>query len=293
MAEATPSPTPAPAPSSAPAPAPNGTAGAPWFGDLSSNPELKTWVDGKKFDSPAVALEAHRNTERMVGVPADRLIRKPKDANDAEGIKAYRTALGVPDDPKAYDLPVPQGQPATLVDWAKPVFHKHGLTPDQAKGVTADWNAYVESEVKAAETRDKEALAAAETGLRSEWGGQYETNRELARRAFTTFVEKAGMGDAASKVDEVMGVPGAMKLWNAIGKAMGESTFKTGEPPPATVTPADAKTKIAALRADPEWMKAYTAGDLNKQLEFQTLMAIQTGDDSGLKVVQKKMAANR
>lgn len=280
--------TPAAAPPN-PAPAPSN---GPWYGDLTSNPELKTWTEGKGFANPVVALEAFRNTEKHVGVPADRLIRKPKDASDVEGVKAYRTALGVPEDPNTYEIPVPEGQASTLANWARPVFHKHGLNSDQAKGLATDWNGWLADQVKQAEEADRQAIATAETALRTDWGNEYEARRELGKRAFLAMVEKAGLTDAAAKVEDVLGIPASMKLWHAIGAAMGEGTFKTGGTPPApAMSPEEAVTKIAQLRGDSEWTKAYLGGDRNKQLEMQRLIAIQTGDTSGVKEIEARMAA--
>lgn len=282
--------TPAAPPAAAAPAAPAAPAAAPasWYGDI-ANPDVKAFVQAKNYADPATAMEAFYNTSKMIGVPAEQLIRKPKDANDTAGIAAYRAALGVPADPKAYEIPVPEGQATTLRDWAAPVFHELGLTADQAKGLGGKWNEFLAGQVKAAEESDKLALAAAETGLRTEWGQQYEANTELARRAFTQFAKAAGMSDAAAQLDSVMGVAGSIKLWNAIGKAMGEGTFKSGDPVPAAMTPADAQVRIQALRNDRDWVAAYNSGDMNKQLEMQQLIAIQSGDDSGLRTVQQRM----
>jgi len=86
-----------------------------------------------------------------------------------------------------------------------------------------------------------------------------------------------------------LGVAGSVKLWNAVGKAISEGTFKDGGGVPAPMTPEDAGSKIKQLQADPDWRKAYLAGDQTKQLEYQTLLAIQSGDDSGLKTLKSRM----
>jgi hypothetical protein len=271
----------------APAAAPAQAANAPWYGTI-ADAELATWAQTKNFADPATALAAFRNTEKFVGVPADQIIRKPKDANDAEGLKAYRAALGVPEAPDKYELPVAEGQDPKFADWARGAFHKHGVPGEIAKGIATDWNGWLEGQVKAAEEADKLAIAAADTQLKNDWGTQYGANKELATRAFTTFAEQAGLTDAVAHLDTVMGVPAVAKLFHAIGKAVGEGKFVGGPPSAMTMTPESAQQKIQQLRADPDWSKAYLAGDRNKQLEYQQLLAIVTGDTSGVSALQSR-----
>ena len=269
-----------------------GAPAAPWYGEI-ADAELKTWAATKNFSDPATALAAFRNTERFVGAPADSLIRKPKDANDAAGIAAYRAALGVPEAADKYEIPVPEGQAPTLAEWAKPVFHKLGVPADIAKGLATEWNGFLETQTKAAEQADKEALAAADVTLRKDWGNQYDANRELARRAYTTFAEKAGLGDAVQHLEAAMGIPSVVKFLHAIATSSGEATFKDGGPGgggSAVLTPQAAQQRIQQLRADKDWVAGYTKGDLNKQLEFAQLNAVVTGDDSAVKVLQAKIA---
>jgi hypothetical protein len=65
---------------------------APWYSD-----EHKPYVEGKGWKGPNDVITSVRNLETLVGMDrAGRAIYKPKDANDAEGLKAFRTALGVP-----------------------------------------------------------------------------------------------------------------------------------------------------------------------------------------------------
>ena len=148
--------------------------------------------------------------------------------------------------------------------------------------------------MKAAETADKEAVAAADVTLRKDWGNQYDANRELARRAFTTYAEKAGLGDAVQHLEAVMGIPSVVKLLHSIAASSGEASFKDGgagdRGGSAVLTPQAANQRIAQLRADKEWVAAYTKGDLNKQLELAQLTAVVTGDDSSVKVLQAKIA---
>lgn len=231
-----------------------------------------------------------RDTQRFVGTPADRLIVKPKDANDAAGLKAFRTALGVPETADKYELPVPDGQDPKFANWAREKFLARGVPADIAKGIAEDWNGFLAGEMAAGVEADKLALAAADTTLKKDWGVQFDANRELARRAFTHYVDKAGLSDAAAHLETAMGIPSVVRLFHAIAAAGGESTFRAGEGAPATLTPQSAQVRLAALRSDRDWVKGYTGGDLNKQLEFHQLNAIITGDDSALKIIQAKIA---
>ncbi len=60
-----------------------------------------------KLDPQAAALKMatdYRQTEKYVGLPADQLLRLPKDTGDTEGWKAVYQRLGAPDKPEGYDF---------------------------------------------------------------------------------------------------------------------------------------------------------------------------------------------
>lgn len=258
-------------------------ANAPWYGDLTSNPELKAFAETKQFKDAATALESQRNLERLVGAPADQLIRKPKDANDVEGIKAYRTALGVPDAPEKYEITSPSGPAgADFVKWAANTFLDAGIPKEAAGTIVAKWNEYATAEIAKMDAQAKTDFANGMVQLKDQWGGAYDQRVELAKRALRTFGKEIGIteiGDAGFQALE-KGAGGGVqliKLLAAVGARTTEDTFQAGATPQFTMTKEQADAKMNELKADKAWATAYLNGDKNKQAEFQKLMEISVG----------------
>src|SRR5258708_6406048 len=60
-----------------------------------------------KVDAKTAAInaaKAHREAEKLIGAPADKIIRLPNDPNDAEAWRQVRLRLGAPKDAKEYDF---------------------------------------------------------------------------------------------------------------------------------------------------------------------------------------------
>lgn len=286
----------APAPGAAPQPAASGSpaaatpaspavaaANAAWYGDLSTNADLKAFAETKAFKDPAAALESYRNLEKMVGVPADQLIRKPKDANDAEGMKAFRTALGVPDAAEAYEITSPDGPAgADFVKWAGSTFLDAGVPKEAAGKIVAKWNEFATAQLAAMTQAEQTAFANGMVQLKDQWGGAYDERVELAKRALRTFGKEIGIneiGDEGFKSLE-KGAGGGVqliKLLAAVGARTSEDKFVSGNTPTFTMTADQANAKIKELQADKTWASAYLGGDKNKQEEFQRLQQISVG----------------
>jgi len=161
------------------------------------------------------------------------LVMPGKDATPEQWSDFY-AAIGRPETPDKYELPVPEGDTGEFAKEMAPILHKHGITADQAKGLAADWNAMA---AKYAERMDTDATAAAAaeaqatnarntaeaTALQNEWGQSHAENLEMARRAIRQFMpgEKAGATIAA--IEGVLGYKGAIQFLHGIGKGMAES----------------------------------------------------------------------
>src|SRR5262245_18251845 len=88
--------------------APTTPAAPTWFtgmdADLIGHIQTKGWDKLSPEQAAVEITRAHRAAEQHVGVPADQILRLPKDANDAEGWKATFQKLGAPADAKDYDF---------------------------------------------------------------------------------------------------------------------------------------------------------------------------------------------
>lgn len=253
-------------------------ANQPWYGELS--PDLKTFAETKQFKDPASALESYRNLERMVGVPADQLVRKPKDANDADGMKAYRAAIGVPESADKYELPVPAGQTDNaFAGWAAQTFLDAGVPREAAHIVATKWNEFANAEMARMDEAAKVEFSNGMVKWKDEAGAAFDERLELAKRAFRTFGPEAGIKDVSDAAFAGMeraagGGIALLKLLAAVGARTSEATFHGGQPPQFTMTAEQARAKMDELKADKAWASAYLGGDKNKQAEFQRLMEI-------------------
>ena len=70
-----------------------GDGGQPWFAGF-QNAEAKTFVESKGFKDPESLVTSYANMEKLLGADrAGRTVVLPKDANDAEGLKAFRAKM--------------------------------------------------------------------------------------------------------------------------------------------------------------------------------------------------------
>jgi len=167
------------------------------------------WLANKGFKSFEDAVKSHRALEGKNGGA----VVLPKDPADKAGYDALYKALGRPDDPKGYEIPVPEGDDGKLAEAFKPVAHDLGLTAAQAKGL-AEW-----LNGTAAEAGEANAAAAREA-LQGEWGEKMTANLELARRGFT----EMGLDNAAvNKIAQGYGLAETMKLFAKLAPALGEA----------------------------------------------------------------------
>lgn len=152
-----------------------------------------------------------------------------KDATPEQWSEFY-AAIGRPETPEAYELPVPEGDTGEFAKEMAPILHKHGITADQAKGLAADWNAMIAKQseaMAAAEAAQVQAMNAKNTAeaqaLQNEWGQAHTENMELARRAIRQFMPGDKAGATIAAIEGVLGYKGAIQFLHGIGKGLGES----------------------------------------------------------------------
>lgn len=192
-----PAPAPGPAPSPAPSPAPAPAPG-PWDG---LDDDGKKFVETKGFKSPADALTALREYQ-------------PPESADK------------------YQLPVPDGADPAFAKTAAVWFHKHGVTAKAAEGFVAEYNAYATAEMArmaqedAQVQRDAEAKSQRENQeLTREWGEANDAKRELAKRAYTTYVPGATPEEKARLVQVLqreVGYKATMQMFANMGAHLAE-----------------------------------------------------------------------
>lgn len=259
----------------------NGAPAAPvqnesWFGGFDQ--ETTGWLENRgltKLDEKAALPElvkGFRNAEKFVGAPADKLIRIPDwDKADKVELDQIYNKLGRPNDPKEYNIPVPEGSPTDMAEWARSVFHEAGLSQRQAQLVASKWNELGASLSEHDVQAKQQAWKDQEAKLRMEWGNAYDKYDSVAART----IDSLGLQEPQlAALRDSLGFDGAMKMLASIGEKLGESDFVSGEGGSTSgpMTPAQAVSRISQLQGDREWVAKYIAGNAEARNEMERLM---------------------
>lgn len=266
------------APASAPGTGQPAASNAPWYGTI-EQPELSTWVTNKAFKSPLEALESSYNLEKLVGAPADQILRLPQKPDDKAAWDSVWNRLGRPEKPDGYELPVPEGMDKAFSQTASAWFHEMGIPKAAAQGITNKWNAYMAEEMKKYAEADAAKFQQEQKTLEQEWGANYKANELLVERAWQKFAPQAGMD--AQDLEKIRGAVGTAKLskfLHQFGALDAEPNFVSGEGQKFTMTKDQATAKRDQLMNDKDYAKAYFGGDKNKVAEITRLSEIIAGE---------------
>lgn len=226
-------------------------------------------IKGNSIEEAVPLLaKGYVESQRMLG---DRVAIPKPDATGKVDEKAQRefwTKIGVPaavDGYKDVKLQAIEGLGEvneTLVESAKPVFLKHGLTPQQGQAMM---NLYAE-----VTTRQRRELAdkfvADQARLEEAWGLNFEQNVTLAQRALRQYFSEGFLKFLRDSQLDMH--PDMIEGMYNVGKNLSEARFIDGGE--ATVADAEATDKaIAELRKNMLTINQGTQQwrDANKQLE--------------------------
>lgn len=262
-------------------------------GDAAAAAGAKPWYDGAdaetvgylqnrgldKLPPNEAALKAagfHREAERLIGAPANEIVRLPKDPNDAAAWAAVRTRLGAPADEKGYnfaDIKHADGSALTadeVTAWSKRALTL-GLRPSDAVTLVADTIKAGDEAASSGLVEKQGKIAAEKTALAQSWGPNFEANMFVAKRA------AAALGvtpEAIQALEGQIGYKAVMEMMRNIGSKIGEDKFVMSQQPggiPQAMTREQAVERKASLMADKVWVKAYLEGDNQKAAEMTAL----------------------
>lgn len=257
---------------------PTGASNAPWYGDLISketDTDFKAYVTNKNYPDPLAAIKGHYNAEKLIGLDrAGRTVVLPKDDNDAEGMKAFRAKLGVPEKPEDYKLPF-EGD-ATFAAEAQKWFHQAGVPAKAAQQIAENWNKQVKSMLEADEaarvTKNTQEL----NELKANLGNGFAAQQELSRRALNVFGKEAGFTDEdIGAMEDAIGSAKTVKLFMKLGNVLREAQFAGGDSTMGT-PPDQIKAKIKEIQtartankySEREWKETYLPQVLKLQEEL-------------------------
>lgn len=175
--------------------------------------------------------EAGKKTQELEGRLKDALFIPGDKATDEERASFY-TKLGRPEAPDKYELKrpaLPEGMQydETGEKWFRETAHKLGLPNAQAAQLFEAYNARMDGVIKDIEGKRTKAAQECVEALKKEWGGEFDANLNLVKRAteaFLTpedkkFMDESGLGNH----------PVLVKLFQRMGKALSEDKFVRGQ----------------------------------------------------------------
>lgn len=238
-----------------------------WYESFKS-PELKTYVQERKINSPEDLATRYQNLEKLKGVPEDRLLKLPEKM-EGDAAKAVWQKLGAPKEAKEYGIPREEGKDTSFADWAEQAFFANNLTKSQAEGVLKSYselNAQLQAKQQEAY---QNSIRQADEKLKSEWGASYEQNLNLAKQGARILGIDAKTIDLLEKTQ---GREHLFKTLQKIGVSVGESNFVQGNPAPTTdLTPEQAQGEIQKLMTDQKFMKKFNKGDVETMERWNRL----------------------
>lgn len=261
---------------------------APWYqgkldADLIGHIENKGWKKDDPIEVAVQATKAARELQKHFGVPADQLIKLPKDTADEAGWRSVHERLGMPKEAKDYDfsgLKFADGRDidAGLADAMRASLHKSGTPKDAASGIMKTVVDYLDGQSTAAANERAARIQTERTDLMKEWGTNWEFNRLSAMQGAK---RAAGSDDAAAKLIDSMqnaiGYKATMEFWRKIGAGTSEDTFVDTTQGANPTTRNGARARLNDLKADKEWSTRLLKGDAATKREFDSLMTMIHG----------------
>lgn len=261
-----------------------------WFdgadAELVGHLQNKGWHDKPANEVALAAIAAHREAEKYIGVPAERIAHLPKDASDAAGIAAFRAKIGVPAEAAKYDLGELKFADGTspdpkFNDWLKETAFKAGIPQSAVQQLAQDFTKFVEDGSKAGDAASAVKLAEGKAELAKNWGQNEVINLEIAKRG------AAAVGispEAVAAMERTDGYAKTMEAFRQIGVLNGEAKFiGAGNGPGGSngvMTQEQAVARKGELMNDQGWVSRYMAGDVAANKELGDLLRIIVGDDT-------------
>lgn len=267
------------------------TTAAPWYQGVAGvdNEIVGHWTNqgwhNKKPEEVALeATKAWKAAEKFVGVPADQIIRIPKEVSDEAGWNGVWTRLGKPADAKGYDFTAIKRADGSNLDVDTEAFirdqsFKLHLTKDAATAYANEWIKR-EDGAKARTAADTSAkLIEEKAALAKNWGPNFEANKFVAGRA------AAALGidpETVTALESQVGYAKVMEMFRAIGARIGEDKFvmsdsRDGNRNQGPMSRDQAIARLSDLKKDAIYVKSYMDGDTAKAREMEALHRIIAG----------------
>lgn len=273
------------------APAAGGNGGTPpagndnWFTGLP--PEDLSYVQNRGYDKLPVkevalqAMKAHREAEKLIGVPPNQLLHMPRDAADADGWARFDNRVGVPQDGK-YDYSGVKFSDGTEIepDFANALstaFKANHVPKDAAKSILSEVVKIMDGSEAAEQKAAAELLDVNRQELKAQWGPRFTPNMLMAKNV----VNQLGLPpEFVNQLEKAQGYVKTMETLVSLAHKIGEDQFisgGSGGDDSHVYSKESAKATLAAKQSDAEWSRKLFAGDAAVLREFNMLTSLVAG----------------
>lgn len=256
---------------------------APWYAgvegvdaELTGHLQNRGWDKLEPPKAAAAAAKAHREAEKLIGLPANRVIRLPEDMNNADGMKDVWTRLGKPTDAKEYDFtPVKRGnQPLDekTTDFLRNLAFQSNLSKDGALRLAQEFAKFNDTADALSAADRTAALDAEKVELKKNWGANEGANTVIAQNA----AKALGVTpEHLAALEKTIGYAKVMEMFRTIGTKIGEDKFVVApNGSPGVMTRDQAVAKKGELMKDEAWVARYNKGDREAYREMLSLNTI-------------------
>lgn len=260
------------------------TAPALWYTGKADAEVVGHWQNRGWADKPAehIAIEAtkaHREAEKLIGAPANELIRVPKTAADEAGWKSLWGRLGAPDDAAGYDFSTVKPANAEKIDdklaeVLRTSAASAHLPKDAAVAVASAFVKHLDGIAASQAAERAAALVVERESLKTNWGVNFDVNKFVASQA----AQKLGI-DAATvtALENQVGYAKVMGMFHSLGVKMGEDKYVAGaggQNNPGVMSVEQATAGLKDLMADKAAMAKYVAGDREVGRQMKALQLV-------------------
>lgn len=258
---------------------------AEWFDGLDAetlaHAEAKGWKDADAGKVAIAAIRAHAGAEKLIGHPADQVLKLPKDAADPAFQAVYDRVSGMVTPTKPEDYVFGEGTKEEDAAFVRQIAVEQKLTLPAARAFAAGL-AGREAATAATSTAAAETTKAANRAfIVQNWGADFD------RKSFSATSAATAAGLPATILTHLATLPQAeylagMNSLVALGEKMGEAAMLRGGlplTPDASVgkTPPEAQAWLNTRNDDKAWTAKYFAGDTATLDEWNKMCAIVAG----------------
>lgn len=274
------------------------TTAAPWFtgkidGEFLGHAQNNGWDKLEPADAAAAAIKAHREAQKLIGVPQTELLRMPKASAPTAEIDAFWQRLGAAKDAKDIDLSgiksaSGEAMNEKLAESIRSTAIASRAPKEIVTALAAAMQKHLDAEASARATDHTALVQEQQEALDRSWGKNKEANLFVAKNALMKLAQAANMPedkaqeawDALSKVGGI-GASTALEMLRVMGVRMGEDRYVApggqGGGQQGVMSREQAISEIEDLKKDQAFRKRLFEGSVEDKRRWSTLHKIAFG----------------